>query len=290
MAYIGVRYPRYCPYTINYEDDGSEVEVLKTGKVMGKAMRVQVTINAEPVTQYADDGPAEVVTEFNSGTITNENNDLINSVEAELLGKQFSDGEIISQGDDTPPYCRVGWIESKLLDNKRSYRGQVYLGVKYSPPGEDLQTKGGSITFTGVTLTGAVMLNADRQYERHKDFKSLNEAVAYLDSLLNMGTEPPEFTVTTVPANDATGVAVTSDIVCTFYNVVDHGNAALFNATTYEPVAVTSSFDGTKKILTVSPAADLAASTKYLFVLTGVVDAYNQPLEDTAVTFTTAGG
>lgn len=79
------------------------------------------------------------------------------------------------------------------------------------------------------------MLNADREYERHKDFATLNEAIAYIDNLLNMGGEIPELTVTTVPANDATGVALDADIVATFSNVIDHGNAALFDATTYNP-------------------------------------------------------
>lgn len=290
MAWIGVRYPRFCPYNVQIQEDGSELEVLGTGKVMGKAMRINITISADPVIQYADDGPAEVVTEFNSGTITNENNDLIASVEAELLGHTLQDGEIIAKADDNPPYCRVGWVESRILNNVRSYVGQVYMRVKYSPPGKDLQTKGQSITFTGATLNGTIMLNADREYERHKDFATLNEAIAYIDNLLNMGGEIPELTVTTVPANDATGVALDADVVATFSNVIDHGSAALFDATTYNPVAATSSFDSTKKILTVSPEENLTASTKYLFVLTGVVDAYNQALEDKAITFTTGAG
>lgn len=289
MALIGVRYPRYCPYTIQQQEDGSELEILKPGKVMGKATRVNVTINAEPVIQYADDGPAETVTEFNNGTLQNDLNDLTNDVEADLLGKTYSDGEIISGGDDNPPYCRVGWVESRLLNNNRRYIGQVYLRAKYSPPGKDLQTKGQTITFTGATLSAALMLNADGNYERHKDFATVQEALAYVDQLCNMGGTPPELTVTTDPTNNASDVGLSDTITATFSNIIDHGNAALFNATTYDPVAITQEFDGTKKILTVTPTENFTASTKYLFVLTGVTDAYNQVLKDTAITFTTAG-
>lgn len=290
MALIGVRYPRYCPYTIQQQEDGSELEILQTGQVMGKATRVNVTINAEAVTQYADDGPAEVVTEFNSGTVQNDLNDLTAQTEADLLGKTLSDGEIISSGDDNPPYCRVGWVESRILNNARSYIGQVFLRAKYSPPSKDLQTKGQTITFTGASLTGTLMLNADGNYERHKQFATVAEALAYVDQLCNMGGTPPELTVTTSPENDASDVGVSSPIVATFSNIIDHGNAALFDATTYAAVPFTSAFDSTKKILTVTPSAPLTASTKYLFTLTGVTDAYNQTMENTAITFTTAAG
>lgn len=291
MASIGVRYPRYCPYTINVQDDGSETEVLGVGKVMGKAMSVNVTINAEAVTQYADDGPAEVVAEFNSGTVANENNDLIASVEAELLGKTLTEsGEVISSGNDSPPYCRVGWIESRMLNGNRSYIGRIYTRVKYSPPSLELQTKGESITFGSVTLNGTIMLDKDGNWERHQDFPTLNQAIQYLNQWLNMGGETPELTFTSVPENDASDVEATSSIVITFSNVIDHGDAALFNATTYDSVEATVSFDKTKKIVTIQPTESLLASTKYMVVLSGVTDAYNQTLENTVITFTTASG
>ena len=291
MASIGVRYPRYCPYTINVQDDGTETEVLGVGKVMGKAMSVNVTINADAVTQYADDGPAEVVAEFNSGTIANENNDLVASVEADLLGKTLTeDGEVISGGDDSPPYCRVGWIESRMLNGKRSYIGQIYTRVKYSPPSKELQTKGESITFGSVTLNGTIMLDKDGNFERHKDFPTLNQAVQYLNQWLNMGGETPELTFTSDPENNATDVPIASSITVTFSNVIDHGDASLFNASNYDSVPASISFDATKKIITVKPDENLLASTKYLLVLTGVTDAYNQMLEDTIASFTTAAG
>lgn len=290
MALIGVRYPRFCPYTIQTQEDGTEVEVLGAGQVMGKATRVNVTINAEPVIQYADDGPAETVTEFNDGQITNELNDMTGAVEAALLGHTYTDGEIIAKADDNPPYCRVGWVESRLLNNKRSYIGQVYMRVKYSPPGKDLQTKGQSITFTGASVTGVIMLNAENVYERHKDFAALADAVQYVDTLLNMGGEVPELTVTTVPAANATNVELDAAITATFSNVIDHGSAALFTAANYTPVPFMMGWDSTKKILTVTPEEPLTASTEYLFILSGVVDAYNQALADTAVTFTTGAG
>lgn len=286
MAKIGVRYPRYCPYTIVQNPDGTETEVLGTGKVMGKATSVNVTVNAEIQRQAADDGDAEVVAEFTGGTIANGLNDLVAGVESELLGHELAeDGELIARSDDNAPYARVGFIGSHLLNNQRLYKATVYMRAKYSPPGAEYTTKGQTVTFGDVTLNGALMRNADGVWKKEKTFTTQSEAVAYLNNLLNMGGEPPELTYTSVPAAGATGASKADPIVITFANVIDHGNATLVNAATNAVVPAAKSFDGTKKVLTITPNAALSAETEYLVVL-DITDAYAQNLS-AVINFTT---
>lgn len=288
MALIGVRFPRYCPYTVTTSQDGTESEEFGTGKVMGKAMSVNVTINAEPQYQYADDGVAETVTEFTGGTIANELNDMIDSVEAELLGKSTVDGMIQSKSDDNAPYVRVGFIEPHMLNNKRQFKVQIYTRVKYSPPGKSLTTKGQTVTFAGVTINGALMRDASGVWEKHQTFETIEGAVACLNEQMYMSSaDPEELTMTSVPAENATSVSTTADIKLTFSNPIDHGGVSLIKASTGEGIPATKTFDSTKKILTINPKSSLSASTAYFVVTAGIVDAYNQQLEDQSVKFTT---
>ncbi len=53
-------------------------------------------------------------------------------------------------------------------------------------------------------------------------------------------------------------------------------------------VSVTKTFDTTGKILTLTPAENLSASTAYIVAVSGVVDVYGQELAATAKNFTTA--
>ena len=288
MAKIGVRYPKYCPYTVTQNADGTETETLGTGKVMGKAMGIDTTINADAVDQFADDGIAENTSEFTGGTIKNELNDLIDSAAAEILGSTITDGELISNSDDNAPYMRHGFIVPKVLNNVKLYRAITYMRVKYAPPSESFNTKGKSIAFGSTTISGTIMRNKDKQWKREKTFDTEAAALAYLNEKMNITGTHDALTLTPVPANNATAVAVGSAITLTFNNPIDHGNAALINATTDAVVQSTKAFNGGKTVLTITPTSALTAATKYAVVVAGMADAYGQSLPDTVIKFTTA--
>ena len=286
MARIGARYPKGCPYTVTQNSDGTEDEALLLGKVLGKAISVNVTVNQDDGEQHADDGLAEAANGFTGGTIALELNDLTDESESFVTGSVFSeDGELISDADDNPPFMRFGYVEPHQLNNVKSYRAIVFMRVKFSPPGSDSQSKAASTTFGSSTLNGKIMRNKDGKWRRRKTFATQSEAVAYLNQMVNIGGTIPTFSQTSVPVNGATGASKTDPIVITFTNVVDHGNATLVNASTNAVVSAAKVFDGTKKILTITPAAALAATTEYLVVL-DVTDAYAQQLS-AVISFTT---
>lgn len=286
MARIGARYPKYCKVTVTQNPDGSENEVLSPGAVAGKAIGVNTTISADAVMQYADDGVAETAAEFTSGTVALELNDIIDSVEADLLGGTIdTDGVYVSNGDDNAPFVRLGYVESHLLNNVKEFRSVIYPRVKFAPPNTEAATKGASITFGSATMNGTIMRDKDGAWRLRKTFATQAEAVTFLNAQVNIGGEIPGFTQTSVPANGATDASKTDPVVITFTNVVDHGNATLVNAGTNAVVSATKAFDGTKKVLTITPAAALGATTEYLIVL-DVTDAYAQQLS-AVISFTT---
>ena len=286
MARIGARYPKYCKYTVEINPDGTENEIMSVGAVMGKAININATINAEAQNQYADDGIAESATEFTGGTIEIELNDMIDSVESDMLGGTITDDdEFLSSADDNAPYMRVGYVEPHLLNNQKLYRGVVFFRTKFSPPNTEAATKGETITFGSSTMSGTLMRNKDHNYRIRKTFNSEEQAVAWLNQQLNIGGSIPELTQTSVPTDGATGASKTDPIVITFSNPVDHGNATFLNATTHAVIPATKAFDGTKKVLTITPAEPLEGLTQYLVVL-DITDAYAQNLS-VAISFTT---
>jgi len=102
------------------------------------------------------------------------------------------------------------------------------------------------------------------------------------------GSAPLAVAMSTIlPADAATAVAVSSNVVVTFNNKILEETIILTSAAGVI-VPVTKAWDATGKILTVHPVANLSAATVYLVALTGVVDIYNQILAPSIKKFTTA--
>ncbi|MPM42081.1 hypothetical protein SDC9_88743 [bioreactor metagenome] len=92
---------------------------------------------------------------------------------------------------------------------------------------------------------------------------------------------------TSVPAADATGVAVAANIVLTFNNAIVNESVMLMtNAGVVVPF--TKSWDSAKKVMTIDPTTNLSASTTYLLYIGGVSDIYSQSLATVVRKFTTA--
>ena len=93
---------------------------------------------------------------------------------------------------------------------------------------------------------------------------------------------------TSVPLADATAVARASTVVLTFGNKIVSDNVTLINTTAGTIVEVTKSWDSTGKILTITPAANMAATSKYEILIANIVDEFGQTLATTVRYFTTA--
>lgn len=92
-----------------------------------------------------------------------------------------------------------------------------------------------------------------------------------------------------MPADGATGVAVTANLVLIFNQVMAAGVTSTVALKTAAGVSVdaANSLDVSGKILTINPTGSLAAATTYQVVLTAAPDQYGQTLTQT-LRFTTA--
>lgn len=100
----------------------------------------------------------------------------------------------------------------------------------------------------------------------------------------------PSFTLSSSPADAATGVSVSANVVLTFSNALKAGaeNGIMLTSDAGAPVACARTIDAARKVVTLDPNSNLSGSTKYLVIVPGVVDKYGQSLANTVVDFTTA--
>lgn len=102
-----------------------------------------------------------------------------------------------------------------------------------------------------------------------------------------LNSVPTAISFTSIPTTNATGVAITADIVLTFANAIVEESVGLVTAAgVYVPVTKTLGTGNT--VLTLNPDSNLtASSTVYIVTVAGVVDTFGQVLADTAFKFTT---
>ena len=97
---------------------------------------------------------------------------------------------------------------------------------------------------------------------------------------------PSAVSVTTVPDDEDTGVAVTASVVLTFNNAIAREAVVLATAAGVLK-AVARSWDTDHKVLTLDPTTNLAGGTTYLLTIAGVVDVYGQSLAAEVANFAT---
>lgn len=151
MATIGLDKLYYATIT---EDTLGE-ETYGTPKVLAKAISAELSVELVEAILYADDGAAEVVKDFNNGTLSLGIDDIGTAVASDLTGATADDnGVLISASESTGAPVAVGF-RAKKANGK--YRYFWLYRVKFGLPATNLQTKGESITFSTPTIEGTVM-------------------------------------------------------------------------------------------------------------------------------------
>ena len=110
------------------------------------------------------------------------------------------------------------------------------------------------------------------------------------DDLPDAAGSPSAISVSSSPADAATGVVVSSNMVLTFNNKLAAGAESGIILTTAAgvPVACARTIDAARKVVTLNPNSNLGAAADHLIVIAGVSDIYGQTLADTVINFTTA--
>jgi len=162
MATIGLDKLFYAPIT--EDDDGNET--YGTPAQLAKAMSADLSVELAEATLYADDGAAEVVKEFKSGTLSLGVDDLGSGVASILTGSTIdSNGVVVSTSEDGGSPVAIGF-RAKKANGK--YKYFWLYRVKFGIPATALATKGDSITFSTPTIEGTILRrNKPDAKERH---------------------------------------------------------------------------------------------------------------------------
>lgn len=151
MATIGLDKLYYSKITEGENGD----EEYDTPKQLAKAMSAELSVELAEATLYADDGPAEVVKEFQSGTLSLGIDDIGIAVAQDLTGAILDkNGVLISASEDGGTPVAIGF-RAKKANGK--YRYFWLYRVKFGIPATNLTTKGESIEFSTPTIEGTVM-------------------------------------------------------------------------------------------------------------------------------------
>ena len=149
MATIGLDKLFYSKIT--EDEDGNETYATPTS--LAKAMTAELSVELSEATLYADDGAAEVVKEFQSGTLTLGVDDI--AAASDLTGAVIDqNGVIISASEDGGAPVAIGF-RAKKANGK--YRYFWLYKVKFGIPATNLTTEGESIEFSTPTIEGTVM-------------------------------------------------------------------------------------------------------------------------------------
>lgn len=151
MATIGLDKLFYAKIT--EDKDGNETYA--TPVQLAKAMTADLSVELAEATLYADDGAAEIVKEFKSGTLSLGVDDLGGAVASDLTGSTIdNNGVVISTAEDGGTPVAVGFRAKK---SNGKYRYFWLYRIKFGIPATVLATKGDSITFNTPTIEGTIM-------------------------------------------------------------------------------------------------------------------------------------
>ena len=151
MATIGLDKLYYAKIT--EDKDGNETYASPVQ--LAKAISADLSVELAEATLYADDGAAEIVKEFKSGTLSLGVDDLGGTVASDLTGSTIdSNGVVISAAEDGGDPVAIGFRAKK---SNGKYRYFWLYRVKFGIPATALATKGDSITFNTPTIEGTIM-------------------------------------------------------------------------------------------------------------------------------------
>jgi len=151
MATIGLDKLFYSKIT----EDADGNETYGTPVSLAKAMTAELSVELAEATLYADDGAAEIVKEFQSGTLSLGVDNIGLSIAADLTGATIDNNNVlISASEDGGAPVAIGF-RAKKANGK--YRYFWLYRVKFGIPSTNLTTKGDSIEFSTPTIEGTVL-------------------------------------------------------------------------------------------------------------------------------------
>ena len=176
MAEFGAKHPCFCP-------DNAE-----KGIVLGKLVAANLTVNMASGEIYADDELAEQVSEFSSGNLAMETDDLTDENAQVVYGCQVRDGEVIYNTDDKAPRGCLAYFKSLMRGGVKFYKGFFYPRARAALGNDSATTKGANITFTTAQTAFTIMSDDAGDWRKTKTFTDSDSAAAWCEQMTKVAS------------------------------------------------------------------------------------------------------
>ena len=207
MATIGLDKLFYADIT----EDANGNETYGKPKQLAKAISADLSVELNEATLYADDGQAEAVKEFKSGTLSLGVDDIGHEVAADLVGATLDNkGVLISGSEDTAKYVAVGF-RAKKANGK--YKYYWLYRVLFGVPATNLATKGDSISFQTPTIEGTIFRRNKLDGKKNHPWKAEVTESAENAAVVNKWYDEvyePSYGTSTTGSEASSGVAANS--------------------------------------------------------------------------------
>lgn len=152
-----------------------------TGVVLGKLVSANLTVNLASGELYADDGLAEQLSEFSSGTLAMETDDMTDANAVEIYGCTVSDGLVTFNKNDTCPRGSLAYYKVLMREGVKYFKAYFYPRVRAALGNDNAQTRGNSITFTTAQTTFTVFCDDNGDWREIKTFNDAESAIAWCE-------------------------------------------------------------------------------------------------------------
>lgn len=243
------------------------------------AVAINVNLNSEVSTLFADDGPYDTAETIGQIELEMTIADMTQEDYAALMGHSIVGGVMDESSADQPVDVAFGFRA------KRSNGGYSYLWFlkgKFSRPAIDHQTKGDSINWQTPTFNGKF---TQRVYDSLYKYSTRDDATDYtstigstwFDAVYNTtaDTTSPTYS-SSVPSAGSTSAGSTASITITFSEPILSSSATAANFTITQPSSATtvavSSVTVSSSTVTLAHTAFTATTTYNVIIGTGVKD------------------
>ena len=183
MASFGAKYPRFSP--IATEPENALPTYAITGPVtIGKLVKADLTVTLASGKLYADDGLAESVDEFSSGSLAMETDDMTDEVATEVYGATVTEKKVSYKAGDSAPMGGLAYYKVLMRNGVKLYKGYFYPRVKAMLGNDSAATKADSVTFGTAATTFTVFRCNSDEWRITEEFTTEAAAKAWVDTQL----------------------------------------------------------------------------------------------------------
>ncbi|GHU92944.1 hypothetical protein FACS1894208_01230 [Clostridia bacterium] len=186
MAGFGAQYPNFAP--IDTQPVGALPTYKSEDKVtIGHLVGATLTVNNATAEMYGDDRLIEEISEFISGSIAMETDDLALDVAGTLFGTEISEsGQLGFKSSDTSPPGGLTYIKVLMRNKVKVFKGYYYPLVKASMGNDTATTKSASTNFSSTPTNFTVFPCNDDHWVILEEFDTLAAAKTWCDAQLGV--------------------------------------------------------------------------------------------------------